>query len=154
MGWVQVWIFYPQVTRDYPYIVVTFVQQKKSSTQFMSILLVADIEINSRFEIGNILHACSRRSVEWLGLDSPSNDRTSSASPNMSLSKSWVWRFRNVKGRVDAVMFNDSVVWHWMVTMRLLNSNGEGLWSWAEMTVSRGPSESLWMEVILGMQSK
>src|SRR6266852_7352718 len=39
-------------------MVVTFVQQLESSTQFMSIISVADIEINSRFEIGNLLHAC------------------------------------------------------------------------------------------------
>src|SRR5712691_475485 len=51
-------------------IVVTFVQKLKSSTQFMSItILVAVIEMNSRFEIGNILHACLRRSVRWPGLE-------------------------------------------------------------------------------------
>ena len=37
-------------------ILVTFEQQLKISTQFMSVILSADTEINSRFEIGNILH--------------------------------------------------------------------------------------------------
>jgi hypothetical protein len=45
----------------------------------------------------------------------------------MSPSTFRVWRFRNVEGKVDAVMFNELDMWNRVEIVRLLKSMGVGL---------------------------